>query len=257
MASPKDIPIRLLQITDSHLSADPGQALNGVDTDRSLRSVIDHINDAHADADYVLATGDLSHDGSAITYARLYEYFLNLQLPVACLAGNHDDAKMLRTSLQREQISCPRHIMLNRWQIILLNSVVCEHSGGHLIESELEFLHQQLQAGQDKFALVCLHHQPVPIGSPWMDRMGLDNDEQLFVILEAHPQVRGILWGHVHQEYDRSARGLRLLASPSTCVQFKPLSEEFALDDKPPGYRWLELYDDGTLDTGIEWVSGP
>ncbi|MEE8342345.1 MAG: 3',5'-cyclic-AMP phosphodiesterase [Gammaproteobacteria bacterium] len=256
MAFHKNNPIRLLQITDSHLSADAGQTLNGIDTDRSLRSVIDHINDTHADADYVLATGDLSHDGSAVTYARLYEYFLNLQLPVACLAGNHDDVKMLRTYLQADQISCSRQFILNRWQIILLNSVVREHSGGHLIESELEFLDRRLQAGQDKFALVCLHHQPTPIGSPWMDRMGLDNGEQLFTILEAHPQARGVLWGHVHQEYDRSERGLRLLASPSTCVQFKPLSEDFALDDKPPGYRWLELYDDGNLETGIEWVHG-
>jgi Icc protein len=35
------------------------------------------------------------------------------------------------------------------------------------------------------------------------------------------------------------------------------LCEEFALDDKPPGYRWLELYPDGVLETGIEWVHGP
>lgn len=256
MAPQKNTPIRLLQITDSHLSAEPEQTLNGVVTDRSLRSVIDHINDTHADADYVLATGDLSHDGSAATYTRLYEYFLDLQLPVACLGGNHDNVKNLRASLQGEQISCPRHITLNRWQIILLNSVVREHSGGHLIESELKFLQQRLQAGQKKFTLVCLHHQPTTIGSPWMDRMGLDNGEQLFAVLEAHPQMRGVLWGHVHQEYDRSERGLRLLASPSTCVQFKPRSEDFALDDKAPGYRWLELYDDGTLETGIEWVHG-
>lgn len=254
MTSNKDIPIRLLQITDSHLSADPGQTLNGVDTSRSLRSVIDHINDTHADADYVLATGDLSHDGSAATYARLYEYFLNLQLPVACLAGNHDDAKVLQAVLQGDQISCPQYITLNHWQIILLNSVVCGHSGGHLIKSELEFLQRRLQAGQDKFALVCLHHQPVSIGSPWIDRMGLDNGEQLFAVLEAHPQVRGVLWGHVHQKYDQSEQGVRLLASPSTCVQFKPLCEDFALDDKPPGYRWLNLHDDGSLETGIEWV---
>ena len=44
---------------------------------------------------------------------------------------------------------------------------------------------------------------------------------------------------------------MRLLASPSTCIQFAPASEDFATDNQAPGYRWLRLYDDGRVETAI------
>jgi len=248
-------PVRLLQITDTHLHTDPSQILNGVDTDRSLRNVLRHIRREQAKADYVLATGDLTHDGSAETYRRLYDHLLGLETPVACLAGNHDDVEILRSSCTGKQVSCPRFISLQHWQIILIDSVIPGRSGGHLSTDELDFLHQRLLAEPNKFALICLHHQPVPIGSAWMDSMGLDNGNQLLTVIGNHSRVRGVLWGHVHQEFESKTGSARLLASPSTCMQFKPLCKDFALDDKPPGYRWLNLFDDGTLETGIEWVS--
>ena len=49
---------------------------------------------------------------------------------------------------------------------------------------------------------------------------------------------------------------VRLLASPSTCVQFTPGSEDFAVDTLAPGYRWLRLLPDGTLETGVARVTG-
>ena len=64
--------------------------------------------------------------------------------------------------------------------------------------------------------------------------------------------MRAVIWGHVHQTFEQQRKGVRLLATPSTCVQFLPDSKEFAVDMVPPGYRWLELYPDGTLKTGVE-----
>ena len=49
-------------------------------------------------------------------------------------------------------------------------------------------------------------------------------------------------------------RGVRLLATPSTCAQFLPHSNEFAVDGRPPAYRRLTLQPDGTLDTEVVWV---
>jgi Icc protein len=47
---------------------------------------------------------------------------------------------------------------------------------------------------------------------------------------------------------------VRLMGTPSTCMQFTQNSDEFAVDTRPPAYRWLELEPDGGLETGIEWV---
>ncbi|MDB4542942.1 phosphodiesterase, partial [bacterium] len=66
--------------------------------------------------------------------------------------------------------------------------------------------------------------------------------------------VRGVLWGHVHQEVDRLHNDVRLLASPSTCVQFAPGSPGFRADDQAPGYRWLDLHEDGTIATAVSRV---
>jgi len=63
-----------------------------------------------------------------------------------------------------------------------------------------------------------------------------------------------VLWGHVHQEFDQSMQGVRWLATPSTCVQFTPRSDDFAVDSTAPGYRWLRLYDDGHIQTAVSRV---
>ena len=65
--------------------------------------------------------------------------------------------------------------------------------------------------------------------------------DEFFRIIDAHPAVRGILWGHVHQQFDGLRGGVRLLATPSTCAQFLPHSHDFAIDDRPPAFRSLEL----------------
>lgn len=69
--------------------------------------------------------------------------------------------------------------------------------------------------------------------------------------MDACPRVRGVLWGHIHQELDVERNGVRLLATPSTCIQFAPRSDDFALDHLLPGYRWLRLHADGRIETGV------
>ena len=41
------------------------------------------------------------------------------------------------------------------------------------------------------------------------------------------PMCALLSWGHVHQCFDDRRRGVRLLATPSTCAQFLPLSDQF------------------------------
>jgi 3',5'-cyclic-AMP phosphodiesterase len=99
---------------------------------------------------------------------------------------------------------------------------------------------------------VWLHHQPLAIGSPWLDTMAVDNAAEFFRIIDRHRQVRAVVWGHVHQCFEQQRNNVALLATPSTCIQFMPHSEDFAIDPLPPGYRWFELYSDGSFTTGVE-----
>ena len=84
-----------------------------------------------------------------------------------------------------------------------------------------------------------------------MDAIGLDNREDLWRVIADFPQVRGVLWGHIHQEYDATRDGVRLLGCPATCAQFLPNSDSCILDSRPPGYRRLLLHADGRIDTSV------
>ena len=57
-------------------------------------------------------------------------------------------------------------------------------------------------------------------------------------------------------EVEKERNGVRLMASPSSCIQFAPNSRDFRMDDQPPGYRWLELAPDGGIETGVSRVEG-
>ena len=93
------------------------------------------------------------------------------------------------------------------------------------------------------------------MGSEWLDGMGLADAAAFFAVVDRFPAVRAIVWGHVHQEFDGERNGVRLLAAPSTCVQFRPGTERYAKDRRAPGYRWLELRPDGTIVTAVRRVA--
>jgi Icc protein len=143
---------------------------------------------------------------------------------------------------------------ISDWRLVMLDSVVAGQAGGHLSATELESLEQTLSGAGRRHALVALHHHPVAMSSQWLDQVGLDNHAEFFEVIERHPNVRTILWGHVHQTYDAMRGPVRLLSTPSTCAQFKPGVEEFAVDTRPPGYRILELGVDGAIRTEVVWL---
>jgi Icc protein len=157
----------------------------------------------------------------------------------------------MKKVLSAGTVQAPGYIDADGWHIILLDSTAPGRKEGVLSRQELERLAGSLELYPDCYALIALHHHPVPIGSRWMDTMILENPESLFRVLDEFPQVRGVIWGHVHQAFERERHGVRLLGAPATSVQFTPLSTEFSLDGIPAGYRWLELGVHGEINTGI------
>jgi 3',5'-cyclic-AMP phosphodiesterase len=243
--------LRVLQFTDSHLLADLSQRVLGIDPHASLRAVIEHMRTNHGAADFVIATGDLVHDGSTQGYSALRELVEPLGVPVYCIPGNHDDPGLMRQVLTGGKVRWAPSVCGEHWQLVLLDSVVAGRDSGHLGAEQLALLEDCLTAHPRHHTLVCLHHHPVNVGSPWMDAMALDNPDALFSAIDRHPQVRGVLWGHVHQSCEADRNGVRLIGTPSTCVQFKPRAAAFALDTLGPAYRWLALDPNGQIDTDV------
>ena len=87
-----------------------------------------------------------------------------------------------------------------------------------------------------------------------MDAMALENPQDLFNVLDRYPQVRGVIWGHIHQEFGQERNGVQLLGAPSTCLQFKPGCKDFEKDDLGPGFRWLKLHPSGKIETRVHYL---
>ncbi|BBA33527.1 3',5'-cyclic adenosine monophosphate phosphodiesterase CpdA [Methylocaldum marinum] len=243
---------RVLHISDFHFLEEPGQTLLGVETEMSFAAVLERATQAPWRPDLALLTGDLVQDPCVSSYERLKRRLGALDVPCYCLPGNHDDSRLMEELLPTETIRIQPQITLNQWQIICLDSTIRDKPGGRLSDKQLRLLETALASSPNRYTLIALHHHPISSGSSWMDTMVLENADAFFAIVQKFPRARAVVFGHVHQAMDEMRGPLRLLAAPSTCFQFKPRSPDFAVDRLPPGYRWIELYSDGTLDTGVE-----
>ena len=244
--------LSLLQISDTHLSADKSHRLAGLNTLNSLQQVIEHASQQVGRPDLVITTGDLVHDASREGYAMLRQQMQSLNAPVYYLPGNHDLTSEMLATCAKDQGAFPVTLQLADWSIVLLDSSVIGKVGGHLSEPQLAALDEALSEQEEKNCLVCLHHHPLKIGSAWMDNIALDNADDFFAIIDKYPQVKSIIYGHIHQSHEASRNGVQLLGAPSTCIQFTSARDKFGIDDQPPGYRWLVLLPDGSIRSGIE-----
>lgn len=250
-------PLRVVQLSDFHLFADTQGELLGLNTQASLEAVLGRVRREQPDLDLILATGDLSQDGSPASYQRLDGLFADFDVPIYWVEGNHDKtAPMLHALREHGERVSPCVAEYGAWTLILLDSTIPDDVPGELFEDDFAFLQQALAQARGEHVLVALHHHPIMMHSRWLDSQRVRSAERLFQVLDAHPKVRALVWGHVHQEYEGERNGVRLFAVPSTCVQFKPGSDDFAVDDTNPGYRWFELHADGRIDSAISRLEG-
>lgn len=247
--------IRIMQLSDTHLFSEADRLFDGVDTQASLCRVVAALYQSGNHIDAVLVTGDLVHHAERSAYERLSAQLLKFDCPVFCLPGNHDNPELMDSMLNRDNISTSKSLLFDNWQVILLNSYLPQTHSGALSEKELDFLESSLREADTRHVLVAVHHHPVPVQSPWMDKMMLENGDELFTLLKKFPQVKAIICGHVHQDLGLSQGGIQFFSCPSTCVQFSPRSAEYIKDNLGPGYREILLKMDGQIQTSAHWLS--
>lgn len=254
--SPNRKPVEVLQISDLHMLPAAGDRLLGVDTGYYFNSVLQQALLEHPQSDLLLFTGDLAQTPTASSYRRIYDALENLDIAAVCLPGNHDDYHLMQKILRGKHIGCIKQTLLNNWHIVCLNSKKPGSPGGHLERDELGRLESYLQTYPQHHTLIAIHHPCCDIASRWLDTQRIDNSEALFELLARHPQVRAITTGHIHQVIDLQIGNLQIFSAPSTCFQFRPGSDDFAIDKTAPGYRWFKLFPDGRIDSGVSRLPG-
>ncbi|AIN47544.1 3',5'-cyclic-AMP phosphodiesterase [Candidatus Palibaumannia cicadellinicola] len=244
--------IRILQITDTHLFASKHDTLLGVKTFYSYNAVLDAVQATDDHFDLVVVTGDLAQDYSPNAYRHFASGMTRLPAPCVWLPGNHDYQPVMVNILAEYGISPAKQVIMGEnWQLLLLDSQVYGVPYGKLSDYQLKWLVKILVQQPLRHTILLLHHHPCPSGSIWLDQHRLGNAHRLAEVLQQHPLVHTLLCGHIHQELDVNWQGRRVLASPSTCVQFKPHHTSFTIDTVGPGWRYLDLTLEGDVYTEV------
>ncbi len=244
--------LSLVQVTDTHLTGTEEGRLLGVNTERSARRVIDAALAAE-NADCFLVTGDIAADGQPEAYGQL-QALVGTSVPSLWLPGNHDDVS---SHLDRYASHMKRRLRAKYWDVVMLETQVEGEVGGVLSITELAALKSAVDDARlaNKALLVATHHPLRRLESAWLDEQAVENADEALEILKPIAGQTALISGHVHQESDEVVNGVRMMTTPSTCVQFAPRAQDFALDITDPGYRRLVLHPNARIETQVIRIS--
>lgn len=243
--------LRLLQLSDCHLQPDPEQSYRGIMPEQNLQRMLALVRQWQPDR--LVLSGDLVERAQAQVYQRLNDLLQETGIPVLAFPGNHDDADMLRAQLNAPVFDHTNPQQHGDWQLVWLDSNVAGQPHGTLDANRLEVLSK---LDPQVPTLLFMHHQPVLVGTPWIDRFACRDSELLWQWLQQHPHnVRAICFGHIHHGWQGEQligeRRIPLLGAPSTAACVMPGSDSFVLDVRGPRLRWLQLGPGDRLRTGL------
>ncbi len=245
--------LKIVQLSDCHLQGDPAATYRGENADRNLQKVW-----ASARTwcpDLVLLTGDLSEDASGASYRRLAA-MLETSVPILALPGNHDDGVVMHRYFPRGPWKGPMLYERGNWCIVMTDSTRRGKVGGYFSEKDIDAVARALNQTGQEHLLVALHHQPVSVETPWIDRYPLHDPDRFLDVVCSEPRVRCVLWGHIHHHFATQRDGILMLGAPSTAVNTVPGATRFTADEAGPACRRLELGADGEVVYGQIYAAG-
>ncbi|MEM9044476.1 MAG: phosphodiesterase [Pseudomonadota bacterium] len=243
-----------IQLTDLHF-VPPGEALFDLSPVERLTPAIDLINREHKDAAFLLITGDLVHRGEEAAYRLLATLLASCETPVHLMLGNHDSREAFRAVFDAP-VEPEGFVQFVAWDgetpVICLDSLIDlpDRSDGTLCEARLDWLSRQiseLPAGQPW--ILALHHPPMSVGLPNMDRISLGNGDQLFEVLAPNPPAMMLL-GHVHRPIHGTWRGIpfHIQRGVNHQVTYQAQSGSgLMFQDEPPEFSIITTTPDGPL----------
>lgn len=228
-----------------------GELLLDTDTNATLQQVVQQaLSEKSPSA--IIATGDLVHGGGTPVYRRFLSIIAeHCNAPLLCLPGNHDlAAEMREAELPMQSLT------LGAWSVVGVDSHEDDVPKANIDDAKRNALLRYWSEQTVRFALLATHHPLLSIGSPWLDKDRIADPESLMdaLIAASGPQFAGAVFGHAHQKVEGHYCHRPLLGTPSTAFQFLPRSEKFTTDQRPPGYRWLTLDDDGHIHSQVRWL---
>ena len=246
--------LKFIHLTDTHLLA-LGRSLYGTDPAWRLERAIQSINAQHADAAFVMITGDLAHWGEPAAYAALTEKLAQLRVPVRLAIGNHDDRGSFRAAFPDTPVTADGFVQFafdaGGLRHIVLDSNEPGVSWGVFCERRAEWLADELARSGERLVHLFIHHPPCKVGIPSMDRISLLDAAPLRSALLPHrSRIRHLFFGHLHRPVAGSWMGVPLSTVRGTNHQVAFRLDDTALiagSHEPPQYAVVLADDESTI----------
>jgi Icc protein len=214
--------LRILHLSDTHLFGDETLHYGSVDTLAALDRVLARADEL-AQVDVVVASGDLSDDGSEESYRRLASRlgpWANARSAAVVYAmGNHDLRDGFETILgARETVT-----EIAGFRIVAVDTSVPGAGYGNIDAAQLDRLRDILATPAPQGTVVVLHHPPVPASSALLAALELQNPGD-FLETCAAGDVRLILAGHYHHALSTEAAGIPVVVAPGIANTADPIA---------------------------------
>lgn len=187
--------------------------------DERLDAAVDSICRDHGDAAFCLLTGDLADAGSSAAYGRLARAVARLPMPAYPLVGNHDRRSALTShfpQLATDAAGFVQNAIPTAFgRFLLLDTLDDGAASGAYCSARQAWLAGQLADSGEEAIWLAMHHPPLAVGIPSMDRFALRDPDAFWAVLRPHRRrIRHLFVGHLHRPLGGSWQGI-----PFSCVR--------------------------------------
>jgi 3',5'-cyclic-AMP phosphodiesterase len=251
--------LTFVHISDTHIPVDPDDSTrDGVrEAYTGAQALVDQLHTLPFTPDFVLHTGDVTYRRDAAAYDVAKTILDAIEVPVYYVAGNCDIAEDLQRVLMGRETPITPYLHYEA-EVKGVQIAVIDTNGpapfpaGFVTEDQLAWLGGLCTAKDDRPLIIAMHHNPIMGGVPWLDDVaGIKNSDALHAaILPAKDRLRGVFFGHIHQNIDIYRDGILYCSTLSSWTQFQGWPGQAELlyaPDEGPGFSVVTIYPGQTV----------
>lgn len=193
--------MKFIHLSDPHVQNNDFH-LYGLDPAKQLELAIKSINKNFKDIDFIVITGDLTHNGDKKAYRKLKKIIKKSKKEVILLLGNHDNRENF-LQVFKDYPTNEGYIqdcrVIDKKAFIFLDTLIPNTPCGDMNDEQFIWLEKELQKNKKKDTFMFMHHPPIQSGIPIMDKMNFLSNERLKELFKKYPNIKYLFFGHIHR----------------------------------------------------------
>ena len=203
--------LKIIQVSDLHFLKD-GETMYGANPVNRFRAFINDVNKNQRNADLVVITGDIAHNGIKESYQLFKEELKRLDLPSVIMIGNHDNREVVKAELSsvtkidddgfiQSSIEIKNHKLIfcdTVWESKNINNI---HEGYYCLK-RFNWLEKEILSFKSNSNIIFMHHNPMNVFMKSMDNYSFNDKDQEIIakFLDKYSsKIKYLFFGHGHR----------------------------------------------------------